>query len=386
MTLPRRCILVLLILTAALPLAGPAGAARARAAQAALPVAGPTPRPTPTPTATAIPGPDQNPLPDPLGVAAGILVDPGTGRVLWQANATLARPPASLTKIMTALVVLNRGDLGPLGTITDDAFNAGGSESFAPVGTTMTVGDLLWGLLLISGNDFAITLAHTLSPDGSMAGFMNMMNHDAASLGATSSHFANPDGLPDPGQVSTARDMALLTMVAMDNPLFAQIVASPRHDVTWGGRSHSLFTHNKLLTLYPGTIGVKTGYTLDAGNCLVSEVERNGTRLLAVVLGARTLSGYKESEALYDWGFANLAALEAASTDRITPGHLPAPGGAGGPASRQPKAGIRHPAEAQGTVPASGSHRWNTGLAVVALVCTGLVLALFAARFHPQRS
>lgn len=288
------------------------------------------------------PGPNANPLPPPLGVASGILVDPASGKVLWSQDDTLPRAPASLTKIATALTVLRRADLSATGLVTNDAVNVGGSELGAPAGTTMTVGDMLWGLLMVSGNDMAVALAHTISPDGTVAGFVSLMNGDAATAGAASSTFVNPHGLDAPGHQSTARDLALLTMEAMRYPLFAQIVATQQHVLIWGGGAHLITNHNKMLAQFPGTIGVKTGYTSESGSALVTEVTRDGRTLLAVVLGAHSPAGYRDSEALYNWGFANLGALEAQAIDTITPNPLPAiapPRPAPGPARAAAPAG-----------------------------------------------
>ena len=285
----------------------------------AAPVWAMAPRQVPTP-----PGPGANPLPPPLGVAAGILVDAGNGKVLWSENDTEPRAPASLTKLATAMVVLQRADLNATATVSPAEAAVGGGEIEAPAGTTATIEDLLWGMLLVSSNDMAETLAQAVSPDGTVAGFVNVMNSDAAAVGATGSNFANPHGLDAPGHVSTARDLALLTLVDMKFPLFAQIVGTVKHEVSWNGDPVPLINHNKLLRLYPGTVGVKTGYTGDAGWALDSEVTRGGTTLLAVVLGTRSPAGYDDSEALYNWGFANLATLEAQSTDRIVPEPLPA--------------------------------------------------------------
>lgn len=312
-------------------------------AASAAPAAGPSPQP----------GPNANPLPPPLGVASGILVDPASGKVLWSQDDTLPRAPASLTKIATALTVLRRADLSATGSVTNDAVNVGGSELGAPAGTTMTVSDMLWGLLMVSGNDMAIALAHTISPDGSVAGFVGLMNGDAATAGASASTFVNPHGLDAPGHQSTARDLALLTMEAMHYPLFAQIVATQQHVLIWGGGAHLITNHNKMLAQFPGTIGVKTGYTSESGSALVTEVTRDGRTLLAVVLGAHSPAGYRDSEALYNWGFANLEALEAQSSDTITPNPLPAiapPRPAPGPAR------TAAPARAAGALGAGSSH------------------------------
>src|SRR5712691_3056327 len=328
MTTPRRLLVVLTILTVLIPSAGPVLAATAartkpwpppppvryRAPVHVAPPAPPVPPPPP-------PGPDGNPLPAPLGVDEGILVDTSNGKVLWEVNDNQPRPPASLTKILTALVVLQRAGLDDTQTVTDEAYNAPGANTYAKPGWTYSVDDMLWGLLLVSGNDMAISLAQRVSPDGTMAGFVQLMNEQAAALGATSTVMVNPHGMDAPGHVSTARDLALLTMVAMRVPTFATMVGTVQHAIPWDGgqHTHPLVNHNKLLTLYPGTIGVKTGYTNGSGNSLASEATHDGHTLLAIVLNAKSPAGYNDSKALYDWGFLNFDALEARATDVIVP-------------------------------------------------------------------
>lgn len=315
LTARRAGLTALTVVVAIASLAGPA-AARTK----------PKPKPKPGGTvAPQIPGPDQNPLPPPLGVQSGILVDVANGKVLWSLNDTAARAPASLTKIVTALVVLQHANLNDSAVMTQDAADVEPSKIGAPAGSVLSVSDLLWGLLLASGNDAAIALAHHVSPDGTVAGFSDLMNQEAATLGATSSHFTDPNGLDAPGHVTTARDLALFTMAAMKDPRFATMVGTVTHAITWGGSPHPLVNHNGLLSLLPGTVGVKTGFTNNAGIALDSEVVRNGTTLLAVVLGANSRAGYGDSEALYTWGFANLAALEARGTDIVAPSAPPPP-------------------------------------------------------------
>jgi D-alanyl-D-alanine carboxypeptidase (penicillin-binding protein 5/6) len=253
---------------------------------------------------------------------AGVLLDMESGNVLWARDEKAIRAPASLTKIVTALVAIESGDLNKPGVISPAARNVAGQRMFAEQGWTMTVGDMLWGLLLQSGNDAAVALAETLSPDGTIPGFMQIVNNRARELGATDSHFMNPHGLDEPGHQTTAKDLALLTSAAMQNPTFAGMVGSKTHVVPWGdGKGHLFINHNKLLWRYPGTVGVKTGFTTDAGNCLISAVQRDGHTLIAVVMG--TGNHYAESTALYDWGFANLASLRAHSTYSIRPDLTP---------------------------------------------------------------
>jgi D-alanyl-D-alanine carboxypeptidase (penicillin-binding protein 5/6) len=336
-----------------------------------------------SPVPASPPGPDANPLPPPLGVAEGILVDPSNGKVLWEENDTVPRAPASLTKVVTAMVVLQRANLDAIATVTPDAAAVGGSETEAPAGVTMTVRDMLWGLLLVSGNDMAVALAHAISPDGTVAGFVQLMNADATAVGAGGSTFVNPHGLPAPGHLTTARDLALITMVDMKNPTFAQMVGTLNHSVVWGGTPHLLTNHNKLLTLFPGTIGVKTGYTGDAGWTLDSEVTRGGRTLLAVVLNTNSPAGYHDSEALYNWGFANLAALEAQSTDTIVPRALP-PGPHLG-TSGQPGSPARRVASTGRTVAAHHAITVNGVLILVLLGSFGMAVVLSYRRNEGRR-
>jgi D-alanyl-D-alanine carboxypeptidase len=354
MTIPRRLLVVLTMLTVLSPSAAQAlGATPSRTKPSPLPPvrrAVTTVPISPAAAPLAPPGPDGDPLPAPLGVDEGILVDPSNGKVLWAVNATQPRPPASLTKILTALVVLQRARLDDTQTVTDEAYNAPGANTYAQPGWTYTVEDMLWGLLLVSGNDMAISLAQKVSPDHTVAGFVQVMNEQAAALGATSTVMANPHGMDAPGHLSTARDLALLTMVAMKDPTFAMMVGTRRHDIPWDGGQHThlLINHNKLLGLYPGTIGVKTGYTNGSGNSLASEATRNGHTLLAIVLNAKSPAGYNDSKALYDWGFLNFDALEAKATDVI----VPLTAASSVPAGAK-KAGVPLAEAAAGVVPSS---------------------------------
>lgn len=298
--------------------------------------------------APALQAPQISPAPS-VGMAAGMLID-NAGGVLWARNAEVSRPPASLTKILTALVVLERANLEDRVRISREARNVSGARMYLEEGSELSVRDLLWGLLLASGNDAAVALAQKVSPDGSVRDFARLMNEKAASLGARSSTFTNPHGLDEPGHLASAKDMALITQAAMRNPTFATMVAAPEHAITWSdGSSRNLVNHNKLLSRYPGAVGVKTGYTSGAGSSLASAVSREGRTLIAITMGSPNRRHYEESMALYTWGFANLSALLAAPTERLE--------------------GLRAPVEIAGrdlTVAASkGSTLGNNGLAIV---------------------
>jgi serine-type D-Ala-D-Ala carboxypeptidase (penicillin-binding protein 5/6) len=260
------------------------------------------------------------PIPEPpaVGMTSGILLDLETGKVLWARNERALQSPASLTKILTALIVLENLDLDQEAVITPDARAAPGARTYAEQGWTFSVRELLWGMLLQSGNDAAIALAHRASPDGTVEGFMKLANARAAKMGARDTHFRNPHGYDSAGHLTTARDLALITAAAMREPVFAEMVASRSHQLTWGdGQPHTFFNHNKLLLRYPGTVGIKTGFTRSAGHCLASAVTRNGATLVAIVLNSP--NHYGESTSLYDWAFTNLPALRARSTDTIRP-------------------------------------------------------------------
>jgi D-alanyl-D-alanine carboxypeptidase (penicillin-binding protein 5/6) len=295
-------------------------------------------------TATFVPSAAsaQSRVPEPPAttMASGVVVDLQTKKVLWAKVAEAQRAPASLTKILTALTVLEHANLQDSAAISKAARNAPGGRMYAEEGWTFTVQDLLWGLMLQSGNDAAISLAEKVSPDGSQEGFMKLANAKAASLGATSSSFQNPHGLDHPGHVTTARDLAIITAAAMENPVFVQMVSSKTHVVPWGdGKPHMFINHNKMLWRAPGAIGVKTGFTKGAGNCLVSAMNRNGSTLVAVVLG--TPNHYAESISLFDWAYANLDALRAnAGTDIRKPMPSKAFAGEGLDVTRSSTSGI----------------------------------------------
>lgn len=228
--------------------------------------------------------------------ASAILVEQSTGRVLYEQNADERRLIASITKIMTALAALEHGDLGAAYTVTAEDM-AEGSSMYLQPGDQLTLEELLYGLMLSSGNDAALAVAHCVS--GELADFVALMNETAESLGMADSHFANPNGLDAEDHYSTARDMARLTCRALENEDFRRIVSSS--SVTIGERY--LANHNKLLRTYPGCLGVKTGYTKAAGRTLVSAAQRDGMTLICVTLSDG--DDWRDHAALLDWGFAS---------------------------------------------------------------------------------
>ena len=209
-----------------------------------------------------------------------ILLDAATGRVLYEKNGDQQSLIASTTKIMTALVVCEQCNVLDRVRIPKEAVGIEGSSLYLQEGEVLTVQELLYGLMLHSGNDAAVALA--IYCGGTVEGFAQLMNDEAARIGLADTHFVNPHGLDAPNHHSTARDLAALAAYAMENPIFCQTVST--RTVTIGQRS--LRNHNKLLWQVEGADGVKTGYTKAAGRILVSSATRDGRRLVAVTINA----------------------------------------------------------------------------------------------------
>ena len=211
--------------------------------------------------------------------SSAILMEAGSGRVLYEHNADEPRLIASITKLMTALVALESGkSLDDVVTIQAEDTRTEGSALYLKPGEHVKLETLLYGLLLHSGNDAALAIARFCG--GSMEDFVAGMNARARELGMTNSHFANPNGLNDEGHYSSARDMALLARACLDNEYLAQMVST--RTITLEGRTFT--NHHKLLWRYEGCVGMKTGFTEKAGRTLVSAARRDGMTLIAVTL------------------------------------------------------------------------------------------------------
>ena len=213
-----------------------------------------------------------------ISAQKAILVDGETGRVIYEKDADSRSLIASTTKIMTALLVCEQCNVLDRMRIPKEAAGIEGSSMYLQEGEVLTVQELLYGMMLHSGNDAAVALA--IYCGGTVEGFVQLMNDKAHRLGLTGTHFENPNGLDGPTHYSTARDLAVLTAYAMQNPLFAQTVSTK--NVRVGQRS--LQNHNKLLWRVDGVDGVKTGYTRAAGRILVSSAQRGGRRLICVTI------------------------------------------------------------------------------------------------------
>jgi serine-type D-Ala-D-Ala carboxypeptidase (penicillin-binding protein 5/6) len=287
-----------------LALAAVAGVACASLVATALPVQ----------AATRTAGTRQAPAsPAKVTAAAAELLNDGTGRVMWTRNMNVKRPIASITKVMTALVVIEAGSLNRTIKVTRAAEQYGlaydpGEAGLHP-GDVLTTRQILEAMLLPSGSDAAYLLATTYGPG--WPAFVRKMNREAGKLGMTRTHFANFDGLPWPSEhstYSTAHDLVLLARAAMKQPAFRQIVRQRSH---WIGATsqhrHYYWTNtNLLLHSYRGAIGIKTGYTAGAGYCLLFAASRNGTELIGVVLDSTRTDAQTRFTAaanLLTWGF-----------------------------------------------------------------------------------
>ncbi|WP_203457099.1 D-alanyl-D-alanine carboxypeptidase family protein [Paenibacillus tepidiphilus] len=232
---------------------------------------------------------------------AAALIDVESGRMLYSSRGDEPMLIASLTKIMTALVAIENGDLTSKVKVGKNAFAKEGSSLYLKLGEEMSLEDMLYGLMLRSGNDAATAIAEHVG--GTEQGFVYLMNAKAEELGLTHTHFANPHGLDADGHYSTANDLAVLTAYAMHNPVFKEIVGTPvktadnpyeKWDYKWANK-------NKMLRLYEGADGVKTGYTKKALRCLVSSATRGGQQLVAVTLNDG--NDWNDHAALLDYGF-----------------------------------------------------------------------------------
>lgn len=255
-----------------------------------------------------------------ISAQRAIVMDAATGRVIYEKNACERSLIASTTKIMTALVVCQQCNVLDRVRIPKEAVGIEGSSMYLKEGEVLTVQELLYGLMLQSGNDAAVALA--IYCGGTVEGFAQQMNDKARALGLEGSHFVNPNGLDAPGHYSTARDLAVLAAYAMDDPIFSQTVST--RQIKIGDRY--LTNHNKLLWQVEGAEGVKTGFTKAAGRILVSSCSRQGRRLICVTINAP--DDWRDHAALYQQGFEEYAIRPIIEQGQIL-GQLSVAGGDG---------------------------------------------------------
>lgn len=247
---------------------------------------------------------------EPTGISAvsAILINADTGEIIYEKNAHEKRAMASTTKIMTALLTLESGQLDKRFTVDDMAIKVEGTSMGLREGDIVTRRALCYGMLLPSGNDAANAAAVNIS--GSMSAFAEKMNEKAAELGMENTNFVTPSGLDADGHYSTAYDMALLTSYALKNSEFKKICGSSSAALEYGNPPYrrTLYNSNKLLSQYSGCIGVKTGFTDNARRCLVSAAERDGITLIAVTLNAP--DDWSDHAEMFDYGFSLLTPYE----------------------------------------------------------------------------
>ncbi|WP_027366031.1 D-alanyl-D-alanine carboxypeptidase family protein [Desulfotruncus alcoholivorax] len=284
---------------------------------------------------TAAAAPDN--APEPVGEAA-ILVDANNGQVLFDKNADRRMYPASTTKIITALLALERSKPGDMVEVSERAAQIGGTRVGLQPGEKVRMEDLLYILMLSSANDAAIAIAEHVG--GSVENFATLMNARAQKAGAKGTHFTNPHGMPDENHYTTARDMALISCEAMKNPAFRRIVGTTNYKVDrrkhlspelqqnierleriYGPVQEDFYNHNKLIWSnyygYKGANGIKTGYTVEAGQCIIASADRNGRELIAVVLKSQGANLWSDAAMLLDYGFNNFIPVQLVKPRQI---------------------------------------------------------------------
>lgn len=239
---------------------------------------------------------------------AAILINGDTGEVIYEQNADEKLPMASTTKIMTGLLLCEYGNFQKEITVTAEMLRVEGSSMGLLAGDKVTLHDLLYGLMLASGNDAANVIAYTLG--GTVNGFVNQMNQKAEELGLKNTHFETPSGLDGDSHYTTARDLARLSAYAMQNEDFLAAVASKSATLNYGNPPYkrTLTNHNKLLKTFEDAVGIKTGFTKKSGRCLVSAAKRDGKFVIAVTLSDP--DDWLDHKALLDYGLDNVKLCE----------------------------------------------------------------------------
>ena len=237
-----------------------------------------------------------------VSAKSAIVIEAESGTVVFEKDADTRRPMASTTKIMTALCAIETGRLDETVEVSPEAVGVEGSSVYLEAGDRLTLLSLVKALMLESANDAAEAIAIAVS--GSVEDFAALMNEKAAALGLHNTHFTNPHGLSDDDHYTTARELALLSAYAMKNEVFRSVVSTVSERIECGDSYRTLTNHNKMLRIYDGAVGVKTGFTKASGRCLVSAAERDGVMLVAVTLSAP--DDWHDHEVMLDMGFDTL--------------------------------------------------------------------------------
>lgn len=259
------------------------------------------------PPLVLLPGSEQGPK---VYAAAAVLIESKSGAILYAKNAEQRRAPASTTKIMTAIVALEKGDLSKIITVSPRAARTGGSTIYLKPGDRLSLKELLEGIMLRSGNDGSMAVAEGVA--GSIENFIELMNLKAKEIGAIKTNFRNPHGLRAPSHYTTALDLALMARYGLANRLFANLVKQKTAVIEWEERRKSVEVKNtnRLLWYLEGADGVKTGTTNEAGHCLVASATRDQKQLIAVVLNSKDRWG--DSQRLLEYGFQEFDILRIA--------------------------------------------------------------------------
>ncbi len=246
-----------------------------------------------------------------LGTSAkgAVVLNGDTGEILWETNCEKRLPMASTTKIMTGLLLCENGGLDREITVKDEMVRVEGTSMGLLAGDRVTLHDLLYGLMLSSGNDAANVIAYTLG--GSVNGFVKLMNQKAEELGLKNTHFDTPSGLDGETHYTSAYDLASLARYALNNEEFAKAVSSKSAVLNYGNPPYrrTLTNHNKMLKIFEGAIGVKTGFTKKSGRCLVSAAKRDGEYVIAVTLSDP--NDWKDHTAMLEYGFEKISITQA---------------------------------------------------------------------------
>ncbi len=239
-----------------------------------------------------------------VSAKAAVVINGDTGEVIFSKNMEQKLPMASTTKIMTGLLLCEYGNLDREITVTDEMVRVEGSSMGLLSGDKVTLHDLLYGLMLASGNDAANTIAYVLA--GSVPDFAAMMNNKAKEIGLKNTNFVTPSGLDDEQHYTTAYDLAILTKYALQNSDFASAVGCKSAALNYGNPPYkrTLTNHNKLLKTFDGCVGVKTGFTKRSGRCLVSAAKRDGKFVIAVTLNAP--NDWQDHAAMLEYGLSKI--------------------------------------------------------------------------------
>ena len=236
-----------------------------------------------------------------VDAGAAVLMDSVTGKVLYEKNGYTQMGMASTTKIMTAILAIEYGNLDDIVTVSSNAAGLEGTSMYLALGEQVKMEDLIYGLMLPSGNDASVAIAEHIS--GSVEAFAELMNQKAKEIGANQTHFTNPHGLYDPDHYTTAYDLALISRYAMQNPVFEQVASTGTKAVPWEGHTEQkwLANANKLLNMYDGCDGIKPGYTPETGRTLVGSATRDGWRVITVTLNCG--NDWQEHMKMFDYAF-----------------------------------------------------------------------------------